>query len=78
MGLESRRLKVNGLYAVFTVFETLGILGRDSRCFLAKTFCFFSAIFLNLDRAFSIDNGVLFIGKTLWVFKMLNGANIMH
>ena len=75
MEFESKGSKVNGLYVVFTVFETLGILGRGSRLFLAQTFCLFSAIFLG---PFLSDQWHSIYRQSFVGFKMSSGANIMH
>ena len=63
MGFESRRFKV-----VFKTLETLGILAEFQGVFLLKFSVSFLAIFLGLDWGFSVENGALFIGKSLWVF----------
>ena len=75
MEFESKGSKVNGLYVVFTVFETLGILGRGSRLFFLKiliSFTNFSVWPFFSDQWYSIYRQS-FVG-----FKMSSGANIMH
>ena len=65
----------------FKVMNHWGFWQSFTRFFLLlEFFYFFSSNFFGIffHVPFVMDNGVLFIGNTLWIFERLEGANIMQ